>query len=109
MKGVGIDIEEIARFSEKKYDKNKLFYKKIFTDSEIEFCLNQVEPYQHFTARFCAKEAAIKAVSDKNLKFTEIEVSKNKNKPILNIPNEKNVIVSISHTRKYATAVVIIF
>ena len=37
--GVGIDIIEVDRFKKKKYEKNKIFYKKIFVCSEINYCL----------------------------------------------------------------------
>ena len=37
---VGIDIVNIQRFRKKEYIKNKKFYEKIFSDSEINYCLS---------------------------------------------------------------------
>ena len=37
---VGIDIVNIERFRNKEYKKNKFFYEKIFTNSEIKYCLS---------------------------------------------------------------------
>jgi len=104
---VGIDIEEISRFSSINYSKRKSFYQKIFTRQEIDYCLTFSNPYPHFTIRFCAKEAAIKALDEK-IKFTDIEIQIDTNKPTIKLPKNKNGIVSLSHTQKYAIACVII-
>ena len=70
LQSIGTDIEEVSRFRNKKYSENKSFYKKIFTDDEIDYCLGKIDPYPHFTARFCAKEATIKALkNEKYLSF----------------------------------------
>tara|TARA_B110000495_G_scaffold147025_1_gene129928 strand:+ start:297 stop:479 length:183 start_codon:yes stop_codon:yes gene_type:complete len=39
--GIDIDIIEIKRFQEKPFEKNMYFYKKIFTEFEIKYCLNK--------------------------------------------------------------------
>lgn len=104
---MGIDIEDISRFSDKKYKKNKLFYHKIFTKDEIKYCLNKSNPYPHFAVRFCAKEAAIKALNGKITELKKIEVKMKNSKPTLRLPGGKRGIVSISHTKRYAIAIVI--
>ena len=106
---IGIDLEEIYRFSKKKYETNTSFYKKIFTSREIEYCLSKSNPYPHFTVRFCAKEAAYKALNNKKIQFSDIEVKIKNNKPILNLPNGKQGILSMSHTSKYAIAIVMLY
>ncbi len=108
MQSIGIDIEEISRFSLKKIEQNRSFYKKIFTEKEIEYCIKKKNPYQHFTVRFCAKEAAIKALHNKKIDFKEIEVIMNGNIPSLKLPNKIKSTLSLSHTKKYATAIVLI-
>jgi len=105
---IGIDIEEVTAFSNRKYEKKKSLYKKIFTPTEINYCLKKSNPYPHFTARFCVKEAAIKAMKNKRFKLTDIEIKIKRGKPILKLPNGERGIVSLSHTKKYATAVVIV-
>jgi len=106
---VGIDIEEINRFSKKKFEENLNFYKKIFTKNEINYCLKKTNPYSHFAVRFCAKEAAIKALDQKILNLQKIEIIIKNNKPQIKLPNKKNGVVSLSHTDEIAIAIVMIF
>lgn len=105
---IGIDIEEIERFSKHPIKENRSFYEKLFTPSEIEYCLTKANPYTHFTARFCAKEAAIKALQNIKVDPKKIEVMMNKNIPSLRLPQNRTNLLSISHTKKYAVAVVLI-
>jgi len=105
---IGVDIEKVSRFSRKKFEKNMKFYQKIFLKDEINYCLSKANPYPHFTARFCAKEAAIKALKDQNVELIEIEIKIKDNQPILKLPNSGEGIVSLSHTNEYAIAFVII-
>tara|TARA_B110001454_G_scaffold218234_1_gene245681 strand:+ start:8255 stop:8587 length:333 start_codon:yes stop_codon:yes gene_type:complete len=106
---IGIDIEDVSRFRETPYEQNKIFYTKIFSKNEIKYCLNKSDPYPHFTARYCVKEAVIKASKQKKLKLIEIETIKINKKPILSLPFAVQARISISHTKHYATAFVIIF
>lgn len=106
--GIGIDIEEVSRFEEREISENRSFYEKIFTEEEINYCLEKNNPYPHFTARFCAKEAFVKAIGDSSIIFTDIEIKKKNNKPIIQFKNQDKGMVSISHTSKYAIAFVII-
>jgi holo-[acyl-carrier protein] synthase len=105
---IGIDIEEISRFSSKQYDMNKLFYQKIFTTQEIDYCLKKNNPYPHFTARFCAKEATIKALKNEIINFLDIDIVIKNNIPNLHLPKNLEGSVSISHTETYAIAIVMI-
>ena len=105
---IGVDMEEIIRFSKNSYKKKKKLYEKIFTQKEIEYCLSKSNPYPHFTVRFCAKEAALKALKNQKFKLTDIEIRMKNNKPLLNLPNNQKGVVSMSHTSKYAIAVVMI-
>jgi len=107
--GVGVDIEEIARFKNKPFEENKAFYEKIFSEAEIGYCLGKHFPYQHFAARFCAKEAFIKA-SGKKLNPSDIEVLREENEPKLRVKGFKNLQaqVSLAHAKDYAIAFVIL-
>ncbi len=107
MKGIGIDIEEVKRFSKKKFEKNRLFYEKIFSNDEIKYCLKMTSPYIHFAARFCAKEAAIKAL-EKKANLNEIEIVEKNGIPTLKLPMNQKGFLSISHTDEYAIAIVIL-
>lgn len=112
IKGIGIDVEDISRFEKIDYNKKKNFYEKIFTDEEIKYCLKKTNPYPHFAVRFCAKEAFIKASSAtmKDLKKIEVVLENNKPKIVTSVVNDKKnqIHVSMSHSEKTATAMVII-
>ena len=112
---VGIDIEEIKRFREKPFPKNISFYKKIFTDLEIEYCNKKHDPYIHFMGKFTAKEAVIKAVSSvMKLTISQIEIINNGDgSPQVSILGQdgknlsQSIKISISHTNDHAAAVAI--
>ena len=108
LQSIGTDIEEVSRFRNKKYSENKSFYKKIFTDDEIDYCLGKIDPYPHFTARFCAKEATIKALKNEIINFLDIDIVIKNNIPNLHLPKNLEGSVSISHTETYAIAIVMI-
>lgn len=105
--GIGADIEEISRFRNHPFHNNSAFYNKVFTKREIEYCLNKKDPYPHFTARFCAKEAFIKAINKEVKDYRRIEILKNGNKPVIKWKN-KQVFLSLSHEKNKALAFVII-
>ena len=106
--GVGIDIVNIRRFKEKKYENNKKFYEKIFVKSEIDYCLKFKNCEQHFAGKFAIKEAVKKSISEQ-IDFLEI-VTEHKNlKPVisLKINNSYNFFISVSHDNDYAIAIAI--
>ena len=73
----GIDIEEIIRFEKYENDINSKFLSRIFTKNELDYCFSKKNPAQHLSARFCAKEACIKALfpfENKKLFLKQIEI-----------------------------------
>lgn len=107
--GIGVDIEKIERF--KSVKENLL--KRIFTEGEIAFCFKSANPAQHLTARFCAKEAAFKALPFKEIAFKNIEViSAADGNPSLIIHDERakdlDIKLSLSHTLDTAIAFVVV-
>ena len=107
--GIGIDIIEVSRFRKKKYEENKNFYKKIFVKSEINYCLKFKNSAERFAGKFALKEALIKSI-DRKIRFSEIETSHLKSKPIVIIKKSRekyNFIASLSHENDFAVAVVI--
>lgn len=106
---LGVDIEEIERFSWNTYENRKTFYEKIFTENEIKYCLSKVNPQLHFAVRFCAKEAAIKAMDRHKIKLLDIEIKIEENKPEIILPFGMKGLVSMSHTKNVAIATVLIF
>lgn len=110
--GLGTDIEECNRFKKYDLENEKKFLERVFTTQEIKYCFTKRNFHQHLAARFCAKEACIKALNDKSIPLNKIEITKDKKgKPSIkvNLENYKNInlLVSISHTNDYAQAVVI--
>ena len=59
----GIDIIEVNRIKEAIQDLDEKFLKRVYTNYEIEYCNSKNNmKYQHFAARFAAKEAVFKAI-----------------------------------------------
>jgi holo-[acyl-carrier protein] synthase len=93
----------------------------VFTKSEIEYCRKRPHPAIHYAARFAAKEAFLKSIGiglAGGLRMKDIEALNDQDgKPVLNLHNKAKVTLnkngilshlSISHTARYATAVVIL-
>lgn len=112
----GVDIIEIDRVKESIEQLGDKFLNRVFTDKEIEYCESRKnQKYQHYAARFAAKEAAFKAVSgqidDKyNACWKDFEVTNDEQgRPSIKLVgiDEKsieNIDISISHCKKYAVA-----
>lgn len=114
----GTDIIEIDRIKKSIQDEKtgKAFMERIYTPKEIEYCESKkTQKYQHYAARFAAKEAAFKAISQQlkdkySIDWKDIEVSNNEQgRPELtfigvNLENIEDIDLSISHCREYAVA-----
>ena len=105
---VGIDIVDIERFRKKEYNKNKIFYEKIFSESEIQYCLSFKNNSEHFAGKFAIKEAVKKSIKE-NISFKEILTNHKKSKPQVILKKKLNYrfLVSVSHEKDYAIAMVI--
>lgn len=107
---IGVDIEDIERFK----DKSDAFIKRVFTDGERDYCLKYSKPESHFAARFCAKEAVIKALTAldiTDISYNEIEVFHNENmcpqiRILKNLDKKVKFLLSLSHDRSKAIAFV---
>lgn len=106
---IGCDIEDISRFRNIiKNGSNKIF-DKIFTKEEQKYCNSKPDPAVHYTGKFCAKEAVVKAIKSaktvNSIRINQIEIqSLNTGQPIvkLKIKIKGTCKVSISHTSDYA-------
>ena len=107
--GIGIDIVNVDSFSSKQYAENKEFYSKIFTNTEINYCIKFKNPYTHFAGKFALKEAVIKAIN-KKISLLDIETFHKNDIPQVKLKNESNYssISSISHENNVAVAVFLI-
>jgi len=121
--GTGIDIVENSRIG--KLLKNKLFIKRIFSNSEILIANKIKDKKGYYSKRFAAKEAFVKSIGTgfrNDLNFKDISIINDKlGKPSFTI-NEKikkiikkkfktnyfNFFLSISDEKKYSVAHVIL-
>ena len=118
---VGTDIIEVSRIEKLIKEKGDKFLNRIYTKNEIDYCESKgLNKYQHYAGRFAAKEAVFKVlngeiVSEGSLAFKDIEIlNKNDGAPYVNILDNimidcfyRDVKISISHIKKYATATAI--
>ena len=105
---IGVDIINIERFKKKEYAKNKKFYQKIFTSSEIKYCLEFKNSSEHFAGKFAIKEAVRKSVKEK-VPFNKILTIHKYSKPkiVLKMKLNYGFLVSVSHEANIALAIVI--
>ena len=112
----GTDIIEIERVKNSIENIGKRFLETIYTEKEIEYCESRkMQKYQHYAARFAAKEAIFKALSTrigKKYSWKDFEVLNDENgKPKVflatEINNLEDIDISISHCKEYAVASVI--
>ena len=117
IKGIGVDIVEIYRINQAIENRKDRFIKRIFTDSEQEYCFGKPLPSRHFAARFAAKEAVSKALGTgkKGMRWTDVEVCRDDNgRPYIKLTGgaatraqEKgvcDVAISLSFNRNNAVA-----
>lgn len=120
--GTGVDIVEVFRMRDAIEQWGDSFLGKIFTKKEISYSNSRRFASQHFAARFAAKEAVIKAFGEPRkhpIRWTDMEVlNDDEGKPVmvfhddaLRLKKKKRisgVIVSMSHSKNYAIANVIL-
>jgi holo-[acyl-carrier protein] synthase len=110
--GIGIDIIELERIKE--IMGNQRFLERILTERERQACatLSEGRQVEFVAGRFAAKEAYSKAVGTgigKELSFLDMEImNEESGKPIFRVQTIHNVHLSISHSKDYAVAQVII-
>lgn len=113
---IGVDIEDISRFENRTLENDLKFLERIFTSNELNYCYKQKKYAPSLTARFCAKEAVIKALSgfyDKFISYNDIEILNHSNgAPYVNMLvqdlNHVNISLSISHEKDKAIAFAVI-
>jgi len=115
----GVDIIEIERVKQSIEDTEGKFCERVYTQKEIEYCESKkIQKYQHYAARFAAKEAVLKAISQLlnskfDIEWKQIEILNDENgRPYVNMLKEgidiEDIDISISHCKTYAVASVVI-
>lgn len=119
--GTGIDMIETERVAEKIAKENG-FREYLFTPDEITYCESKTFKFEHYAARFAAKEALLKALGTGfagGVTLNEVEViHADSGKPEFNFIREtalliasknfKQIHLTISHLKHIACAMVVI-
>lgn len=119
--GAGTDIMDVARVKEK-LENDPGLRDELFTPDEINYCEAKAHKFQHYTARFAAKEAFLKAMGTGwqfGIRFVHIEITNNelgqpniflydKAKDFAKEKGISKIHVSLAHVKDYALAYVII-
>ena len=121
IKGIGIDIVEIKRIKKIIEKWGMKFSHRVFTCNEREYCEKKKFSHQSYAARFAAKEAFLKAlgIGLRGVSWKEIEITtdsfgkpeikaQGKLKNILKKQKVNQIFLTLSHSRKYAVAQVIL-
>lgn len=118
----GVDIADVRRMEKTIRRSGKRFIQRIFTAAEIAYCESKRMKYEHYAARFAAKEAAMKALEvrrESRTRFREIEIKRAPTgKPFLylspisrkrfRVPEKCQIEISMAHEREFAIATVLV-
>ncbi len=119
--GIGTDIIEVSRM-ERHLINSEALRNKLFTEREQAYANDKASMYQHYAARFAAKEAFFKALGTGyrfGMAFREIEViNDDLGKPVIHAHGKvkefidkqgiKSIHLSISHVKEMANAFVVL-
>lgn len=116
--GIGTDITECLRIARMIERHGELFLDRVYTPEEIRYCQNRKQATQHFTGRWAAKEAVLKALGTgwvRGISWRDIEtLSEVGGRPVVTLHGGgkdvarrlgvTEILISISHCRTHATA-----
>ncbi len=119
--GIGVDLFSVTRVEDDLEQGEKGLRDTIYTPEEIAYCQSKRYPGQHFAARFAAKEAVFKALGASGLsgshwRDVEVRVERSGKSYVLLHGKVREaadqlkvtaVHVSLSHTRDWAVASVV--
>ena len=115
---IGTDIVECLRIAQMIEKHGEVFLQRVFTQKEILYCSSRKAATQHYAGRWAAKEAVLKVLGTgwtKGIQWTDVEiVNEVSGAPVIMITGKaaqiarergiREVMISISHCRSYATA-----
>ncbi len=118
----GIDLVKVDRMEQVIRRSKKGFLDRIFSASEQAYCGSKRMKFEHYAARFAAKEAVLKALKvrpKKGQQLSGVEVKREATgKPFIalspesrkrfRLPAQAQIELSIAHEREYAIATVVI-
>ena len=120
--GTGIDIAEVPRIEASIARFGDRFLHRIFTEAEIRYCESKANRVERYAARFAAKEAAMKALGtgwNHGVTWRDVEVRRQPGgRPTIAFHGKAaefaaklgavHIALSLSHTKEYAIAQVIL-
>lgn len=116
--GIGTDITECLRIARMIERHGELFIDRVYTAEEIKYCQSRKQATQHYTGRWAAKEAILKALGTgwrRGISWRDMEIRNEPGgKPVVAVRGGvkevverlgiREIQVSISHCRTHATA-----
>jgi holo-[acyl-carrier protein] synthase len=119
--GIGTDITECLRIARMIERHGELFITRVYTAEEITYCQSRKQATQHFTGRWAAKEAILKAIGTgwrKGISWRDMEIRNDiSGRPVVAVRGGvqdvverlgiQEIQVSISHCRTHATAIAV--
>lgn len=116
--GIGTDITECLRIARMIERHGELFINRVYTPDEISYCQSRGQATQHFTGRWSAKEAVLKALGTgwrRGIVWRDVEIcNEASGRPVVAVRGGvkevvdqlgiAELLVSISHCRSHATA-----
>jgi len=116
--GIGTDITECLRIARMIERHGELFINRVYTPAEIRYCQSRKQATQHFTGRWAAKEAILKALGTgwvRGISWRDVEICNEPGgKPVVGVRGGvkevverlgiTKLLVSISHCHTHATA-----
>src|SRR6202034_4545392 len=120
--GTGIDIAEVPRIRQSIERFGDRFLQRIYTAGEIRYCDSKANRIERYAARFAAKEAAMKAIGtgwNHGVTWRDVEVCRQTGgRPTITFHGKAaefasklgalHVALSLSHTKEFAIAQVIL-
>ncbi|MFN8005637.1 MAG: holo-ACP synthase [Terriglobia bacterium] len=120
--GMGVDIVEIEKLRLAMMRRGERLRNRAFTPIEVQYCEQRAQQYQHYAARFAAKEAVFKAIGSgwrNGVTWLDVEViNELSGKPVLRLSGKtlefanalgaKKYWLSLTHTDHYAVAQVVL-
>ncbi len=116
--GIGTDITECLRIARMIERYGETFLRRVYTAGEIQYCHGRNQATQHFTGRWAAKEAILKALGigwRSGIAWHDLEIRAETNgRPVVALRGGAReaieqagivqVLVSISHCHTHAVA-----
>jgi holo-[acyl-carrier protein] synthase len=116
--GIGTDITECLRVARMIERHGELFINRVYTPEEIRYCQHRKQATQHFTGRWAAKEAILKALGTgwrSGIAWRDMEIGNlPSGRPVVRVRGGvkevveqlgvSRILVTISHCRTHATA-----